>query len=180
MRRGFGTIVCLLTVMTIGAAANARGSSTLRDGTYANWFAFGIGPAIALLHSPDQLLLTQTFGHHFTGDASGPAIAVDLQEHVAGGMFVFQTGPRFVYDIQVIRGVGFYLCPSVGFEYTFSTGGPHHGFSVPFIFKGKLVLGNRGLIFFQPVGIDLMALFRPDNNYTAMQYDLLFGGGVIF
>jgi hypothetical protein len=173
-------LFCFLFISTLTTATKAGSSQTLREGTRPNWFAFGIGPAIALLHSPNQLLLTQTFGHHFKGDASGPAIAVDMQEHVAGGLFVFQVGPRFVYDIQIVNGLGFYLTPSVGFEYTFSNGGPHHGFSVPFIFKAKLVLGNRGLIFFQPVGIDLMALFRPDNSYTAMQYDLLFGGGVIF
>ncbi len=180
MKHGFGVLVFFLGMTILATAANARGRSALREGRHSNWFAFGLGPAIALLHAPNQLLLVQTFGHHFTREAAGPAIAVDMQEHVAGGLFVFQVGPRFVYDIQVVNGLGFYLSPSFGFEYTFSNGGPHHGFSFPFVFKIKLVLGGRGLIFFQPVGIDLMALFKPENNYTAMQYDLLFGGGVIF
>jgi hypothetical protein len=180
MKKQYGMLLCFAIAVTAAEIASARVSPTLREGTRNNWFAFSIGPSIALLHSPNQLLMEQTYGHHFSRDASGPAIALDLQEHVAGGMFVLQTGPRFVYDIRIVRGLGLYLAPSVGFEYTFSTGGPHNGFSVPFLFKVKLVLANRGLVFFQPVGIDLMALFRPDNSYVALQYDLMFGGGVIF
>lgn len=180
MIRQFLTALCFAAIISAENTASAAVPPILREGTYTNWVAFSMGPSIALLHAPNQLLLEQTYGHHFSGDASGPAIAVDVQEHVAGGMFVLQLGPRFVYDIQIVDGLGLYLSPSVGFEYTFSSAGPNNGFSVPFLFKVKLVLGNRGLVFFQPVGIDFMALFRPNNNYTALQYDLMFGGGVIF
>ncbi len=180
MKLRYVTVVLFAMAMTASQIAKAGISPTLREGTRKNWFAFSIGPSIALLHAPNQLLMEQTFGHHFSKDASGPAIAIDLQEHVAGGLFVLQTGPRFVYDIRIVSGLGLYLSPSVGIEYTFSTGGPHNGFSVPFLFKVKMVLANRGLLFFQPVGIDLMALFRPNSSYVALQYDLMFGGGVIF
>lgn len=178
MRHRFQLLIIALSI-TLTYMAYARVPAALREGRHPNWFSFAIGPSIALLHAPNQLLLVQTFGHHFTHRSGGPAIAIDVQEHLTGGLFVFQTGPRFVYDIRVARGLGFYLSPSIGLEYTL-TSIPHHGFSFPFLFKMKLVLGRRGLIFFQPVGIDLMALFRPHRNYTAMQYDLLFGGGVIF
>ncbi len=158
----------------------------VREGTRPFWVGFGVGPALALANCSTQLLMTQTFGYHFSGDASGPAIAVDLQEHIAGGWFILQFNPRFVWDINIIYGLGLYLTPSIGFGYTVGIRrgedplGNDHGLTIPIAFKIKQVLGNRGFIFFQPFSLDMMALFRPGVSYFAMQYDLLFGGGIIF
>lgn len=166
-------------VLTTAHVSSAAVPPILREGTHPFWFGFGMGPAIALVNSPNQYLLTQTFGYHFMGDASGPAIAVDVQEHVFGNLFVFQLGGRFVWDIRIVPNLGFYLSPSVGLGYTFSSA-PNHGLTIPFAFKAKLILGNRGFVFFQPFCMDLMTFFRPQNEYVALQYDILFGGGVIF
>ena len=40
----------------------------------------------------------------------------------------------------------------------------------------KLMLGDRGVVFFQPVGVDILA---GDFNTTA-RWDMLWGGGVTF
>ena len=48
---------------------------------------------------------------------------------------------------------------------------------------GKLVLGDRGLVFFRPfqLEIDLMHAPEPfDEMGTTVRYGLLFGGGAIF
>ncbi len=176
LRLGLFLVFFVLTTASVSTAAIPP---MLREGTRPFWFGFGMGPTIALVNSPNQFLLTQTFGYHFMGDASGPAIAVDMQEHVFGNLYVFQLNGRFVWDIPIVPNLGFYLAPSVGFGYTFSSA-PNHGLTIPFAFKAKLVLGNRGFVFFQPFGMDLMTFFRPNNEYVALQYDILMGGGVIF
>jgi hypothetical protein len=172
--------------------------SIVRSGTHPGWFAFSFGPAIGLrdsdysgytVEAPNQFKLVQTFGYHFMGQSHGPALALDIQESLGDQTTVLQVGPKFVWDIPIVRGLGVYLSPSamlgyafVSYERTFIVRfeEEEHGLTMQFAFEAKLVLGDRGLIFFRPITIDIITGEVRDEWMTFVRWDLLFGGGVTF
>lgn len=186
MRRAVMTLVA--AAMIIGAASYAHAiPPILRSGSRPMWASLSLGPAIKISKSTTQFKMTQTFGYHFTGTAKGPAIAVDLQESFGDDLIVFGIVPRFVWDIQIVDGLGLYLSPSAGFGFAHASVdcpagwncASANGFTLQFAFEGKLVLGDRGLVFFRPMGFDIMGLANGDMEVGA-RYELFFGGGVIF
>jgi hypothetical protein len=203
LARGLAIVTSLLV---LAPSVEAQIPPVVRSGTHPMWASFSFGPAIGIRDgefdvsafggtyevdypTPDQLKLVQSFGYHFSGNASGPAIALDLQESVGDDHFLFELVPRFLWDIPVVSGLGFYLSPSFGFGYVY--GEPDdcddcsgHGFTLQFAFEGKLVLADRALIFFRPVCIDVMPINAQWGNWddwiTPVRYELLVGGGAIF
>lgn len=172
----------------LGSAAPAEAiPPLLRPGTRPMWVSGAFGPAI-LFESGGytQLKLTQTFGYHFKGTAAGPAIAVDLQESVAHGGIIFELLPRFVWDIPIVDGLGLYLSPSAGLGFAHMGSGyssySWNGLTFQLAFAAKLILGDRGMVFFQPFGLDVLA----GDTGTAygwdstIRWDMLWGGGVTF
>lgn len=170
----------------------------VRSGTHPGWFAFSFGPAVGLrdsdyrgytVEAPNQFKLVQTFGYHFMGQSHGPALALDVQESLGDHTTVFQVGPKFVWDIPIVRGLGVYLSPSAMLGYEFASYGrtiyirfeeEQHGLTMQFAFEAKLILGDRGLIFFRPITIDITSGEVRDEWLTFVRWDLLFGGGVTF
>ncbi len=157
----------------------------------AFWASLAMGPAIGMYGVGTQFKLIQTFGWHFSGGATGPALAFDISEAFAGGYFTLDMVPRFVWDIHIIEDLGLYLSPSGGLGFSYSTFGacktttgggvicPYSSwvaFHATMAFDGKLILQNRWLVFFRPLGLD----FYAHGNGTAMRFSVMFGGGAIF
>jgi hypothetical protein len=162
------------------ASTTAAAAPLLRPGTRAMWASVGLGPAAELDTVSTQFKLTQTFGYHFSGSSSGPALALELQESFGKGVLFLEVGPKFVWDIQLIDGIGFYLSPSAmaGFAHA-SNGGSLSGFTLQLGVEAKLVLGDRGMVFFRPVCVDIIGLSSGD-LHVGSRWDLIFGGGVTF
>ncbi len=169
------------------ATAEKPSAAVLVPGTRPMFATASIAPAFGLSsNAATQLKLSQSFGYHFTGDGSGFAIGGELQESLGGSAFAFQVGPKAWYDIQVSDRLGLYLAPSfmLGLAYG-SASQSYYGydygsiagvaFNMQIGFEAKLVIGDRGLVFFRPVTIDIGV-----GSQVAVRYDLVFGGGATF
>ena len=187
--------LCIVAVALISGLASAQTPAVLRPGTHPFWGAFGLGPAIGVdNYTGTQFKLLQEFGYHFSGTAEGPALAFDLQESFGDSVTMIQVGGKFIYDIQPVPDLGLYLGPSIlmglthwsvslppctdiypGFCDQFQAPGGNF-FNIQIGFEGKLVLGDRGMVFFRPFTLDINA----NSDTTFVRYDLIFGGGVIF
>jgi hypothetical protein len=174
-----------LTVL-IGSALPAQAiPPILRPGTRPMWASGAFGPAINLSDAWGQFKLTQTFGYHFSGTAAGPAIAIDLQESFGQHLTTFELVPNFVWDIAIVDGLGLYLSPSagLGFVHVGADGySGSNGLTLQFGFAAKLILGDRGMVFFRPINIDILMGDSGGNVgwQTRARWDMLWGGGVIF
>ena len=146
----------------------------LRRGTNPMWASFTMGGAIAVSNTWGQFKIAEEFGYHFSGDSAGPAIAFELQQSFGSNFFVFETGPKFVWDIPIIEGIGLYLSPSMLLGLGLVEGTA--GVTIQPAFRGKLILGDRGMVFFQPFGFDIWA----NGDAVGVRYEILFGGGVTF
>jgi hypothetical protein len=142
---------------------------------------FGFGPSILIEPgSGTQFKITQAFGYHLFGGGEGPAIGAALEEAFGEGITRFQIGPKFWWDIQPAAGLGLYLAPTFKLGYMLATNGDSaHYFNFQFGFEVKMVLGNRGLVFFRPFTLD-MGAGGVDGARFGAGYDLMFGGGVTF
>jgi len=169
----------LTTILTTFSTGEAR-ADMLDPGTRPAFATFALGPAIGVVDFPiTQFKLEQELGYHFSGDSSGPALGLSIGESFGGGFgsnFVFQPGMKFWYDIQ-ITDMAIYIAPQARIGYVGYFGaGDSHGFNFGFGAEGKVILGDRGVLFFRPFTLDMMA-----NDFGfVMRYDLMFGGGVTF
>ena len=170
-----GALAVLVSVSTVHAQANMVAPSTRQM-----FATFGFGPSIGIDPSGTQFKIAQEFGYHFQG-ASGPAIGASLEEAFGSGLFRFQIGPKFWWDFQPSPTLGLYLAPhaKLGYGLLSATGWTGHAFNFQFGFEGRLVLGDRGMIFFRPLTIDLLFGDWGGQSVAAV-YDLMFGGGVTF
>jgi len=180
-------IVLSLFALTLlaGAALPAHAiPPILRPGTRPMWASGGFGPGISLEGAwgyGSQFKLVQTFGYHFSGTAVGPAIAIDLQESFGYGAVLFELVPNFVWDIQIIDGLGLYLSPGGGLGFAHvSAGRGFNGLSIQLTFKAKLMLGDRGMVFVQPFGLDILGADYGYGFDATVRWDMLLGGGVTF
>ncbi|MEZ4442393.1 MAG: hypothetical protein R3B72_25085 [Polyangiaceae bacterium] len=151
----------------------------IAPGTRPMWAALALGPAIGVVNAPGftQFKLEEEFGYHFSGDSSGPALGVNIGESFGGGGVVFQPGMKFWWDIQIVDDMAIYISPNakVGYGGFFGGGAAGHSFNWEIAAEGKVILGDRGLLFFRPFALDFFA-----GNGFLMRYDLMFGGGVTF
>lgn len=190
------TVVSLLALAIIAGTASVASAvpPILRPGTKPMWAGAGLGPVIKAKDLPTQFMLQQTFGYHFSGTATGPAIAIDLREGFGDNFITFQVMPRFVWDIQLLDGVGFYLSPSGGFGYQLLSfdgpSDPAHGFVIDMAIEGKLILGDMGYVFLRPFGMEISygeicASAGPFGTVCASETFLriemmMIGGGITF
>ncbi len=188
------TVLCSLLAME--SMSRAEIPPILRPGTHPMWASLAMGGGLGVswstggvsggASSASQFKLIEEFGYHFTssfgGPAAGPAIAIDLQEGFGGDTStVFESLPRFVWDIPIIQNLGLYLSPGlgIGFARVFAGDGVNAA-TIQLTFDGKLILGERGFVFFRPFGLDIIASSVNSQSYTLVRWDLMFGGGVIF
>lgn len=163
-------------------------------GAYGGWGRYG-----------GNFKVTQEFMGHFSGNASGAALGVLLNETFSGPYVGFVIAPKFTYDIQVKRDLGLYISPSVSLGYSvthyrpyyydfYKYGSPnYHAANLQFGVAVKLVLDDRWLVFAQLPNFDF--LIGPGgyyyNNYGCgpgggcgtyflARFDFILGGGVTF
>lgn len=175
-------LVLWVLIVSQGSAA-AEPPALLRAGTRALFASLAFGPAVQLEHTPTQFKLAQTFGYHFTGRSDGEAIAIDVQESFGESFVGIDILPRFVWDIQVMNEVGFYLTPSAGMGVAFwipEKGDVIPGLTFQLAFDIKLILADRWIVFFRPVGLDVHPMTSNDQWDTGVRYELMLGGGATF
>ena len=147
--------------------------------------------------------VTQEFMGHFSGNASGAALGILMNQEFSGAYFGLNIAPKFTYDIQVKRDLGLYISPhfSLGYHLShykyFNNPGYYYGYGTANYHAAniqtgvavKLILDDRWLVWAQPIGFDITV--GPGNYYCAngaigcgtysrARYDFLLGGGVTF
>ncbi|MCC6746345.1 MAG: hypothetical protein IT371_01720 [Deltaproteobacteria bacterium] len=179
MRTGLLGAAALASLLALVPTRAEAIPPALQAGTRPMWGFFGMGGAIGMTSfSGSQFRLSEEFGYHFSGKSDGPAIGGILAESFGSGFFGFQVGPKFTWDFQIVRDLGVYLAPTahIAFALAGAGGSAAAGFNFGFGFEGKLVIMNRGIVFFRPFELDF---FAGDFPFQA-RYNLSFGGGVIF
>jgi hypothetical protein len=164
------------TLMATTSEAEAQG--LVDDGTRPMWAALQLGPAFNLDPGFGAFFkLEQEFGYHFSGDNEGPALGGMLAESFGFGAFALQVGPKFWWDIK-ISDMAIYITPHamLGYGGFFGGGAEAHTFNWEFGAEGRVILGDRFLLSFRPVGIDFFA----GDGGLLVNYNLMFGGGVTF
>jgi hypothetical protein len=207
MKRFAAALFTLFVVSSLASVASAEIPPLLREGTRKMWAAGALGPLVGVrngrltgnagpfgsveieVEPPGQFGFYQTFGLHFSGPA-GPAIAFDLQEGFGDDALTFIMMPKFVYDIRIIPGLGLYLSPMAGLGFALISpdcpAGAEcdslKGATFQTAFEGKLLLGDRGMVFFRPFQLEFLFMDWPDADQmvTLVRYGLMFGGGVTF
>lgn len=186
--------MAVLAASLAGAAAipaSAHAVPKILEPSKRPWFFTGaLGPSI-LIDGPGsfgfykcgrvfcggdtQLMLQFEIGGHFSGDGSGPALGAGF-DFGFGGAFRFEPGLKFWYDIGPIADMAIYVTPSVQVGYGYQNlSSDRHAFNVQLGASGRVVLGNRGMLFAQLLGFDIHA-----KNNVLVTYNILFGGGVTF
>ncbi|TPV95337.1 MAG: hypothetical protein B7733_10485 [Myxococcales bacterium FL481] len=144
----------------------------------------GVGPTVRVYRGPSTVKLTQELHFHFSGDSSGPALGIlttqEFWEHHDDDRVAFTIGPKFVYDIQPIPKVGFYISPDVSAGYrveAWESGRTRHRGDAYFGVAAKLLLDDRWIMWVRPVGFGF--LFDADYG-VAFRYEFIMGGGITF
>ncbi|MCY0992384.1 hypothetical protein OV203_34920 [Nannocystis sp. ILAH1] len=208
--------------------AEAAVPRVLRPGTRPMQFLFGLGPSWGIggsshyydagYYGPGcgapgfpcryggfgywgSFKLTQEFSGHFSGNASGPALGVLLNEEFGYRRFGFVIAPKFTYDIQVKRDLGLYISPNVSLGYqllsdrwNYYNGAyyhyTNHAANLQFGVGLKLMLDDRWIVWLQFPQFDMS--FGPRYGYGCgaapgacpaffiARLNLLLGGGVSF
>lgn len=144
--------------------------------------------------------LTQEFNGHFSGNASGAALGILLNEDFGYRRFGFVIAPKFTYDIQPKKDLGLYISPNVSLGYQLMSHAPYywgdyyyrynyHAANLQFGMALKLMLDDRWLVWLQFPHFDMS--FGPSYGYACgpgaycpgffiARLDLLLGGGVSF
>ena len=145
--------------------------------------------------------LTQEFMGHFSGNASGAALGVIVNQEFSGSYFGLNIAPKFTYDIQPKRDLGLYISPSFSLGYHLSHfnysyyyglgygGANYHAANIQVGVAVKLILDDRWLVWVQTPNFDFTV--GPGNYYCngvgngcgayfRARYDFLLGGGVTF
>ncbi|MBW2522561.1 MAG: hypothetical protein JRI23_00230 [Deltaproteobacteria bacterium] len=123
-----------------------------------------------------QFKLMQDIGGHFSGDASGPALGASFEESFNGDFWRLQAGPKFWWDIQVVKSMGIYVTPEVRIGPAVWGNGDAHGFFNQQIgCSGRLILADRAIVFFKPISVDLFTDF---DGWWFGYWDVMAGGGV--
>jgi hypothetical protein len=149
-----------------------------------------IGGAFKIGDVPSQLKLALlSLGYHLTGKGHGPAFGVDFQLGLAAGTTSVEIGPRFLWDFLIPWRYShrFFISPTatlgfaqVGDRCVGSTcAASRYGLTFQFGVDLKMVLEDRYLLYFRPIGFDVLSTGN-DNWKTSLRYDLLFGAGLVF
>ncbi|MCC6527793.1 MAG: hypothetical protein IT373_34425 [Polyangiaceae bacterium] len=201
-RRPSPTITGLLTaVALVGATASEAWADddALTPGTRPMFLDVGLGPTLFMgasggggsIRADDGFprgKLQLEFGYHFSGDSSGPALGPNIEVSFGApprDVTGVEPGLKFWYDIQ-IGDVAFYLTPSakLGYGALIYRSVAAHAFNIELGFEGRLIINDRGLVFFRPITVDMLAgevgFGGASASGFAAFWDLMFGGGATF
>lgn len=158
----------------------------LRPGTRAFFAGGQLGGAINLDSWVSQFKIAQEFGWHFSGDSSGPAIGVTVQQSFSENVLSVEMGPKFWWDFQIARNKAIYITPFVhmGFAHLrisvttpFGTvAGGDTKFGWQFGALGKIIFNDRVYVTFQPFALSL----AHGSGGTSLRWDILAGAGATF
>lgn len=159
------------------------------------WYAAGFGgdlgvSACRYLTGCSHFQFVNEVGYHLSAKGDGPAIGGLLI--VGGARNTFRLSPqaKFWWDIPVFSRHGFFLTPGVSAGYDLVQSriwvgdifGIHdewasnHALVVQGTFAGRVVLKNRALLYFQPLGINM----RFGGGGVGLGATALLGGGFTF
>ena len=144
--------------------------------------------------------LTQEFMGHFSGNASGPALGILMNQEFSGPYFGLNIAPKFTYDIQVRRDLGLYVSPSFSLGYHLSSyrgayydnfgysSANYHAANTQFGVAVKLMLDDRWLVWIQAPNFNFdigPGTYYCGGAFTCGTYfrgrvEFLLGGGVTF
>lgn len=212
-----GAATVATTVLSNEAEAAPR---VLREGTRPMAFMLGLGPSWGVGGSRwhydngnpysgfggrygGSFKITQEFMGHFSGNASGPALGVIVNQTFTGPYVGFNIAPKFTYDIRVKQGLGLYISPSVSLGYGlqhyryayyngYYSGANYSAANLQFGVAVKLILDDRWLVFAQVPNFDFLigpGGYYNDNRgcaanncgtYFTARLDFVLGGGVTF
>jgi hypothetical protein len=152
----------------------------------------GFGAGIGITNVKSQAKLSLLFGYHFMGRFSGPALALDFQVGFGSDFTSIEIGPRFFWNIPLAPHLGLYLAPTAMLGYAHLTERctavtpaldvcepGRNGLSFQLGLEVRLLLAERVLLAFQPVGVDVLGVANGDLD-LAVRYDLMFSGGIVF
>ncbi len=146
----------LTALWLLAAAGDAE--AQMRQGTRRGYFEVSVGPVVGIT-DPGRLWFQSSLeiGGHFERTSGGPALSASFDFLARPDWFGMEGGVKFRWDIQVRRGMAFYLTPSVRVGYAlFSHHGdlPAHYFNLQLGFELRMILRNRLILFFRPVSFD--------------------------
>lgn len=175
------------------APGGTADEGVLRPSSHATFAGFGIGPSFGLTGCNEagcssagnvsQLKLAQEIGYHVSGHGEGFAIGASMEEAFGDNLVRLQPGVKLWWDIQPSNDLALYIAPTLKLGYAFFSvdAGPFgsatdHAFNAQVGVEGRLVLGDRGMVFFRPFTLDT---FTNDSG-VLLTYDIMFGGAVTF
>jgi len=180
MRRTQALVTLTLTLLL--PAVSSAAEPLFRPGTRSMFASLMLGPGISMRDTDTQIKLAQTFGYHFSGQSDGEAIALEVQESFSKDFVFLEVLPRFVWDIALGK-LPLYLSPGggMGFNFIFpEQGDTIPGLTIQVTLELKLILDDRWLVCFRPVGVDIHPLHHDNSWHTGVRYDLMLGGGATF
>lgn len=137
-------------------------------------------------------LIEEAIGVHTGGDSSGFAVELVLQQSVGLDASTFVFAPRFGADIALSEWFGVYLSPSLALGYRMiKPGGLNqlgpddsqlgHQATIQFALGTKIIVVDRLVLSFRPIGIDLaIPSRRYSDNLLAVRWQLVGGLGFTF
>lgn len=197
--RTIGWRLFVAVLVACGAfPATARAQEPFDPGTRPGYASLGVGPSILFLAASGgetatggftMFKLHEEIGYHFSGDSSGLAIALNLEEAFGGAgagdagvtIFRFQPGIKFQYDAEIADS-SFYVCPMIQVGYALWTAsvtggsGTAHFVNPQVGLEAKLIISDRGLVLLRPITLDMHA----NDDGFLMGWDLMMGGGLTF
>jgi hypothetical protein len=190
------TLSLLATLLCAALAPRAEAfPPLLREPGPKPWFAgFNYGGALGARYpcsgvgcsapSWSQFKIALEGGVHFSRRADGPALAfLSFQAGFGNDYKTIELGPRFFWDIQLVKGLGLYLSPGamIGYVGWFpSAGSNESGLSFQLSLDGKLVFTERVFVLFRPFALDFMGMSLPSGMSLFLRYDFLLGVGMLF
>ena len=164
----------IVSILGAPALATAQQRNPLETPRKPTALQLSMGPTFGLDGiGPTQLKLAFEGQYHLDGNALGPAIGGASHISVTNGFAVWSLLFRFQWDIEAVD--GFLIGPfaNTGFALSCSEGAtPTHSSRFGFGLDLKLAFGQF-YVFMRPMYLDILV-----SDYTAVRYDILFGGGV--
>jgi hypothetical protein len=175
--------------LLLGMAAEAQAApQILRPGTRPWEADFGFGPSFIAYnnyHHYDhsywhdrrgdfQFKMMQQIGYHFSGDASGPAIGLVVEEGFVR-TFRFEVGAKFWWDIQLVDDMAIYLYPEGKVGFAAWTNPLEPFFNTQVGVGAKVILDDRWVVFLRPIA----PTFYIGQSFV-FAWEVMLGGGVTF
>ena len=177
--------LCGQLALFVAPVAAASFPPIVRPSSRPMFVTFNFGPSVGVDPSGTLFKIAQEFGYHIFHTGSGPAVGASFEEAFSGNLTRLGLGPKFWWNFQPVAGLGLYLTPSAKIGYqlaSYTEGqGSNHYFLFQFGFEGRLVIGDRGLIFFRPFTLEMGGGGGDISGQGFIaSYDIQFGGGVTF